>query len=315
MDEFELIRRFYGEVSEVDAVARARALARLRSPRRMSGRAVAIVIGTAAALVAVAVGLSAVSLRRDVGSDPTQDPARIELRALARLAEGRDLAVGGRPVVYERTESLEQESVDVIDTGREILAEVRRATETWRSPNGSVLQISEVVSVRFTSEQDRDAWRDLGHEVPAVGDVQRVEIPSGEIPFPDLSDLPLEPDALVARLREGWWPQPLEDDAETLLAIADLLARGDAGPELRSALFQAAANLESVELLGAWRDPQGDQGIGFAAGPDRDVVIVVDHDTSTLLSIEERLGASNTWIAFQEVATVNGPGDRPSPVA
>lgn len=313
MDDFELVRSLYGEAPPSDPVARARALRALRRaatprwPRRNALAAAAI------ALVALAAAIT-LSLVRTSGNDAVD-----QLRRLSGIAGGQEgeLAVGGRPVVYELSQASEIRSGFDVETGEGFFVEARTRNETWRSSDGSVFRISEVLSVRFPSDAARAAWASAvasgDGSMPQVGELDEVNIPAGRIPFPDLAELPLEPDDLLQRLRTGWWPEPLGGDEETLRAIAELLARGDATSELREALFEAGSTLEDIELLGDRTDPLNREGVAIGLGPaDRRVVLVVDPDTSFLLSLEERSGELTTWRAYQAWATVDSPGERPA---
>lgn len=310
VDERELVLRFYGEVGAEDRAARERALERLRgaSTERRFSR---IALVAAAALVIVVGSLSWYAAVRP-------DAAAVsELHRLAGVAGEHELAAGARrPVVYERYESLEPHAYEFIGgEGFTVLARVR--TEIWRGPDGSQRSETDVLSTGFASARDRLTWEELGRpqEIIVPGQQDPVSIPSGEIAFPDLGALPLEPEALLDRLREDWEPAPLDSDEEILLAIGDLLVRGDAEPALRRALFEAAAGLDGIEALGARTDPLGRSGVAIGLGPeDRRVVLIVDPDTSFLLAIDERRSTDegfHVWRAYTAWSTVDSIGVRP----
>lgn len=309
MDELELVRRFYVDAVLVDDVARERALARLRRARR--SRAPRRIALLAAALGLLVVGVLVVF---QLGSGSA---ASAELRRLAAIAGDRDLASGTRPVVYEAAEVFERHVSDSLVSDDSFVYEVRAAVETWRAPTGEIVQVTHYLDVRFASEADRQAWIDFGQPpIPKSGDVDRNPVPSGVIPSLDLAELPLEPEAIVDEMRGGWWPEPLLTEETTLLALTELLARGDASPQLRKALFDAAASLDGIELLGERTDPLGRNGVGLGLGPnDRRVVVVVDTETSALLSVEERHGTGATaaisWKAYTAWGTVDRIGEQP----
>jgi hypothetical protein len=308
VDELELVRRFYGEVPRVDDAARDRALARIRRARR--SRAPRRIALLAAALGALTVGAIVVS---QLGSGSA---ASAELRRLAAIAGGHDLAAGTRPVVYEAAEVFEPEKVSSLVSDQAFIYSVRARVETWRAPSGEISRIRHVIDVRFASDADRQAWEATDLDIPQAGEEQEVTIPPGEIPSLDLAELPLEPDAILDQMRSGWWPEPLLTDETTLLALAELLARGDASPQLRQALFEAAASLDGIELLGEATDPLGRPGVGLRLGPDeRQVTLVVDPDTSELRSVEQRNGTGDdvitTWQAYTAWGTVDRIGERP----
>ena len=308
VDERELVVRFFGEGRSEDVAAMERALERLRSaPTARRFPRIALV---AAAALVIAVG--SFSWYAAVRPDAV---AVSELHRLAGVAGKHELAAGGRPVVYERYEALEPHAYELIGgDGFTVLARVR--TEIWRGPDGSQRSETDVLTTEFASTQDRLTWQEL-ERPPIIAPGQRLsaQIPPGEIAFPDLGTLPLEPDALLDRLREGWEPAPLESDEEVLLAVGDLLVRGDAEPALRRALFEAAAALDGIENLGERTDPLGRDGVAIGLGPDdRRVVLIVDPDTSFLLAIDERRGSDDgfqVWRAYTAWSTVSSVGVRP----
>jgi hypothetical protein len=309
VDERELVVRFYGEGRSKDLAAMERALERLRSaPTTRRFPRIALVAAAAALVIAV----GSISWYAAVRPDAV---AMSELHRLAGVAGKHELAAGGRPVVYERYEALEPHGYDLIGgQGFTVLARVR--TEIWRAPDGSQRSETDVLSTEFASAQDRLTWQELGRpETVAPGRGAPQTIPPGEIPFPDLGALPLEPEALLDSLREDWEPAPLESEEEVLLAIGDLLVRGDAEPALRQALFEAAAALDGIEDLGERTDPLGRSGVAIGLGPeDRRVVLIVDPDTSFLLAIDERRGGDDgfhAWRAYTAWSTVGSLGVRP----
>jgi hypothetical protein len=307
MDDLELIRRFYPEAALRDDGARARARERLRAagvptPIGRNRRVAALGAGVAAAAAAAAVALTLL-----IGPDGA---VVAELHGLARVAAVRELAAGDRPVVYERIESRGIDAFGRLETGEEGRIIVRRVHERWRSPDGSILEIRRVVEVSYPSRADELLAEALGFEVRRS---ERLELEPGAVSFPDLTTLPLDPADLLARIRDGWTARTLRTDAELLDAIAELLARGDGAPELRAALFEAAARLDGVELLGTVTDPLGREGVGFAAGSGQGrVVLVVDPRSTFLLSIEEHAGGEVTWRAYTHLATVQASGERPA---
>lgn len=311
MDELELVRRFYAEAPRVDDAAREGALARLRRARRWGApRRISLLAAILGALVIGALVLAQLG----PGSAATA-----ELRRLATIAGVHDLAAGTRPVVYEAAEVMEPQEFSSLENDTSFTIQVRAGVETWRAPTGEILQVKHILDVRFASEADRRAWDDSGRlEIPEAGDIERNQAPSGEIPSLDLSELPLDSDALLDTVRGGWWPEPILNDEATLFALAELLARGDASPQLRHVLFDAAASLDGIELLGDATDPLGRRGVGIGLGPEeRRVTLIVDGDTSALRSVEQRNGTGEavitTWQAYTAWGTVDRIGERPDP--
>jgi len=59
-------------------------------------------------------------------------------------------------------------------------------------------------------------------------------------------------------------------------------------PDQRAALYEVAALLPGIELLGRIRGPQGRAGIGFAMRPEdraERVTLIIDPDTAELMAI------------------------------
>jgi hypothetical protein len=305
MDDLELLRRFYPEGALRDEMARARARERLRAaattPAVERSRHL-VALGAGAVAVAAAIALAVL-----LGPDGA---AVAQLHALARVASGRELAAGDRPVVYERIESLGIDAFQRVETGEEGRVLVRRVHERWRSPDGSVLEVRRVLETSFPTPADERLAETLGF---VVAPSERLELDPGAVPYPDLAALPLDPSDLLDRIREGWTGRRLTTDAQLLDAIGELLARGDASPDLRAALFEAAARLDGVELLGTVTDRLGREGVGLAAGSGQGrVVVVVDPRSTFLLSIEEHVGGGVTWRAYTDLATVDAAGERPA---
>jgi hypothetical protein len=313
VDELELVRRFYGQGRLTDPSAHRRALAQLRRaarPRRL--HRVALIAAAATAVVVVVAIPWYAGLRPGTDRRP-RNTAAAELHHLAGIAGGHELAAGERPVVYEHRDELQTRGFTDLETGVSYTIEVLARVEIWRSPDGSLRSATDVLEAHFASERDRVIWEEAGRPpIPEPGPEATQTLPPGEIPFPDLGELPLDPAALLDQLRRGWWPNPLDSDEETLLAIGELLARGDAEPALRRVLFEAAATLDGAELLGERPDPLGRSGIAIGLGPtDRRVVLIVDPTTSVLLWIEERAGTFVSWRAYTAWATVGALGVRP----
>jgi hypothetical protein len=115
-------------------------------------------------------------------------------------------------------------------------------------------------------------------------------------------------------------------DDQVFLTIGELLAQGDASPRLRAALFEVAAGLEGVELVGDDTDPLGRQGIAVAIdGAGARTQLVFEPDSSTLLAIElypisqdGSIGPLDSWTAVSPTTVVDsapgasGKGESPA---
>jgi hypothetical protein len=77
---------------------------------------------------------------------------------------------------------------------------------------------------------------------------------------------------------------------EMLTIVSDILGESAAPPTLRSSLYQVAAMIPGIELVGAVRDRAGRQGLAVAASrDDLRLELIFDPTTSALLAREETL--------------------------
>ena len=309
VDELDLVRRFYGEAREADAAAQRRARRALRGRYEVRPRRLHRLVAVAAALVMTVVGGIVL-----MPGGTTAQAARA-LQRFAVIATDLDLAAGGDPVVYERWELARTDGRTVVDSGDIYRFTVHSLREVWRTPGGAFEARERIVGVDFVSSEDRDLWVAHGRvALPRAGDETAVS--ADDLPLADLGGLPSEQVALLEAIRQRWRPDELNTDEHLLRAIGELLARGDAAPALRADLFRAAAQIPGIELLGTIRDPLDREGMGIALGPpERRVTLIVDPNTSVLLSVEERFPLMgevvSEWIAYSEWATVPEIGDRP----
>ncbi len=90
-------------------------------------------------------------------------------------------------------------------------------------------------------------------------------------------------------------------DVALFVKVADVLAGGDASPELRAALYRVVAGLPGIELVGEIRDPLGRPGTGVAmtyssSGSTIRTVMIFDPETSHLLATEDILMERAPWV-------------------
>lgn len=301
-------------VSKTDAQAKERARARLHHAIQDEGRpssaaaqrtaksrdAVALVI--ALGLVAT---IAILLLPPDAGGP--RFSAATELRRLGVVASSQrtPLRLERYPV---RQESLLRRGVHLIDEG-EFMTVVRQSVTGWVEPDGSGRRRIEVLDARFADPEDEAAWRELG--APPVllepGDVLTETYGPGELPFHDLSRLPLHDLGALRRAVEDGAIGEVGSGAKNMLSlIGRALAQPDATPPTRKALFDLASTLRGVRLLPEGvTDPLGRVGIGvgLAAGA-YDSQIIVDATTSNILALVDRpvgdLQEPATWTAYLE---------------
>jgi hypothetical protein len=179
---------------------------------------------------------------------------------------------------------------------------VRTTREIWIAQGGSgqIRQVSETPV--FLSPSDRSRWEAAGapplSQLSASETYDR-EFAAGGLSPPldidglhqgDLLRLANNPDGLGAAIRAiaaqnsnplGW---------EMLTIVGDTLAESAAPPQLRASLYQVAATIPGIELVGTIRDRAGRAGIAVAANRrDLRLELIFDPATSALLAKQETL--------------------------
>jgi hypothetical protein len=248
-----------------------------------------------------------------------------EFRRLGRIASSRAAVdIPGGLYLYTREQILTIDSSSFLDSNVRWTFSTRAVFERWRRADGSGRQVRTVKRVLFLSEADEQAARAndfLG--VPEAGEVNKQRFAPGDLPLPDLSDLPTEPERLKPILESGdfFEDTDVREPAHLATAIGELLARPDAPPELRLALFQILAGLPSSRFLGDVTDPLGRSGVGVEI-PDGfwRTKYVFDPDTAALLALlnTSTIGPAAgvpSWFAFDMSGVVDRVGQRPPPQA
>lgn len=314
MDEFELTREAFGE-PEDDPMALQRARERLlekihaeKARQAPPGRRFLL---PAAAVVALLVALALAVTLVPIGGPKAAAAELRRLGAIASSAPAPDVGPGEFLLVVA-DELRPETSIDTL-TGSSYAVITRLRLRTWIAGDGSSVRLTEVVSSEFASEADRRVWEEAGQpELPQAGDVREESSGSGEFAWVDVSRLPHEPAELLAALRSGSIvPGPPGDD-QVFLVVGELLAQGNASPELRASLFEASARLEGVTEVGDVADPLGREGLALAIdGASLRTQLVFDPETAHLLAIElyeigtdGSVGALRSWSAFHPATVV-----------
>ena len=315
MDESDRIRWALGEPDDdLDAVERARSrlLDAIDAEERRSRRRRRLVLPAAATVALVAAAAVVVALVGPIGGSTAA--AATELRRLGTIAssaEAPDLREGQHLLVV--SDELRPETRTEIGGGSfTVVSQLRLAT--WIAADGSSFRRTEWISSEFASDADHRSWEEAGMpNVPHAGDRQEESSRRDELFWVDLSELPREPAELLAELRSGSIVPRSSVDDQVFLLIGDLLAQGDAAPEVRAALFEAAARLEGIEKVGAVTDPLRRDGIALAIdGGSMRTQLVFDSETADLLSMElypvradGSVGGLRSWRAFQPATVVD----------
>lgn len=139
--------------------------------------------------------------------------------------------------------------------------------------------------------QRREIW--LGHRTPGAlvdpvvaGGAAGAVVPLGVAGFPagaarllswdDLYALPTDPAQLERNLRAGIDGAGPDDDTELFVIVGDLLRESPAPPALRKALWEVAARVPGVELVGSVTDGAGRIGVAVERDTQRYVLDPTD---------------------------------------
>jgi hypothetical protein len=294
MNELELVRRFREDVPELSPVeiqaSRAALMERLSRPSPTPpsrGRVRVWRRVSVGATIAAAVTLAVVLPMVLPGGGPggAEPAAAAALRRVAAVAAASQ--PGGTPAageyVYTKSRSVYLSGFNEPDTdhpGGWALVPFER--EVWIGPDGSGRIVETSGPPTFFSEQDRQAWIAAGS--PDLGDNIDEAYGPGKLHFLDLSNLSADPSELLGMIEaqkiEGGPP----GDWESFTIVGDLLRETYAPPAVRSALYQAAAQIPGVEYVGRVTDAAGRPGLAVAythAGLRHELIF--DPNTSQLL--------------------------------
>jgi len=295
MDDLETLKRMRRELGEASDQVIERSRAAMQElvtvptplPRRIPGRRRwVIAVPAVAACLALALVAQAI-LPSKHGGPPTASAALLQLAAVA----GRQPDTGG----LQPGEYLYRRSIGGWEThlypegsgqpGGQPLFTYQEADvwESWWGEDASGRQRYSLYEIRFPTPADEAAWNEAGS--PALYDGAGTERwGPGEYMKPwDLSDLPTDPEEILAMMQEGKIRgKPWQD----------LLQDAYAPPAVRSAIFEAASKLDDVQWDGEMTDHLGRAGVAFTQiGPSGNgETWIFDPTTSMLLErhVEER---------------------------
>jgi hypothetical protein len=242
-----------------------------------------------------------------------------QLHRLARVAANQTpLGIPG-PNQYLYTES-QSSDVNGIDSGKGTcwLRQLEHR-QSWISvDSGSAIQQSESQG-QFTSPADRATCAAAGFTDPAIANSdwkQRFRpdtTASLVFPTTDWSSLSTDPATLLQQVHQIDGGADTPD--ELFANVGDMLRESDAPSAIRAALYNAAALIPGVKLIGSVTDPLGGSGIGIALEQTGKPVseLIFDPQTSEL-SAEETLGADGQptgWSAYLRQSIVDSLPDYP----
>jgi hypothetical protein len=276
MSELDVLRSLPFDLAEPGEEARARARGRLlrhirhSGPRRRRRLLVAVVALAAAAATAALVGVG-------VHGDGNASAATA-LRHAAAVARRQAPPPPVAPGHYVYSKSVQ--AFMVVDGDKGWAALGPKVREVWLGRRGGLLHETSG-RPEFLSARDRERWLAAGR--PQVNAPEATETIG---PTPPL-DLPTDPDALFGNLREKAQGNANGVDAEMFTLVGDALRETDASPALRASLYEVAARIPGVELLGPTTDRSGRRGVAVAHTNSRNherYELIFDPKTSALLA-------------------------------
>ncbi|MFL5915007.1 MAG: CU044_5270 family protein [Gaiellaceae bacterium] len=252
MAELDLLRSLPTPISGPSDEARARARARFmrhieRTPpvRRRLVLVPAVVLAAAVAVAAFA----------SIGGRGTSRASAAPL--LQRMASVASVQKAGEPLTAGHFE-YSKWIVGYLSGGAGWYALSPGVRESWLAPNGSGYLHERWNKPTFPTHADRAAWIAAGR--PQVNPRED----SGKLPPSPRRHLPTDPDELYATIHDSAVGRGNSTDAEMFTLVADAL-RDPASPELRAALYDVAARIPGVALLGPATDRLGRHGVAVAS--------------------------------------------------
>jgi hypothetical protein len=230
---------------------------RPRRPRRRT------LVAIAAAGLAIAI---AVPIALPGGISGGADPAaaavlhRVALRAAQQPAEP---APGPGQYLYTKSEIFST-ALYVVGDGTTFLFRKSGVNESWIGPDGSGRGIGNSDNVTFPTEKDRATWLAAGSPDLYEWLTEDERYGPGELTYRSYADLPTDPEELLDLIESRELIGGPNGDWETFTIIGDLLRGTYTQPKVRAALYQVAAELPGVELVGRVMDGSGRPGVAVA---------------------------------------------------
>jgi hypothetical protein len=275
-----------------------------RRPRPRQRTAIAI----AAAGIAIAIALPIVLPGGGTGGAEPAAAALLHRVALRAAQQPPEPIPGPGQYLYTRSESAPT-FLYVVGNGDTFLFHFPMTRESWLGHDGSGRIFNTWGPVTFPTEEDRAKWIVAGspdlYEIQTDGDLdeRRTEddyFAPGELTDPNrYANLPPDPEELLELIESRELVGGPNGDWETFSIIGDLLREASPPPKVRAALYQVAAELPGVELVGRVVDGAGRPGVAVAyTNPSSDLrsrlELIFDPTTAELLGWSEVLVADST---------------------
>lgn len=291
MPDLDRIRDLYPEGPPATRDTRERArlalVRRMEKKRRLSSRKLLPVAGLAAAAAAVAIALVGVGNEAAIDAEA----AAVLRQAAERTREQPPLPSG----VGIYTRSVNAYLTTWADVGNFSVL-VPHVREAWIERNRTVIR-TRSGKPKFLSDRDRERWIAAGRPPIAESDSPPVEV-EHERP----SDLPTDPDALFAAIEDEARGHSEGTYRQMFTRVGDYLREASESTSFsvdqRAALYEVAARIPGIELIGEVRDPVGRKGVAVAMAQPSDGVrhtLVIEPRTGRLLSEEQVTLAENPY--------------------
>lgn len=309
MREAELLREIAADPGppSPDAYARARAMLLDRiSAAERPPRARRRWLLPAAGLAASGAAAAAVFLVIGPSAQPASAASMLrDAAAVARAQEPPPVLAPGQ-YLYTRSENAYMTTV-VGQDGDAASALVPNVRETWIERGGTGWLYQTSGPPTFLSERDRETWARLDEPDLADGTMNvRLENDDGpEVPMVSL-DLPDDPDALWDRLQADAGGKGNGLHEEMFVLVGDALRETFTTPAQRAALYEVAARIPGVELVGTITDHAGRPGVAVAMSDEKAGIratLIFDPDTGALLG-EKQVALAGYWAGYPEGTVV-----------
>jgi hypothetical protein len=309
-EELDLVRRFRADEPDAgeDAITAARAAltraiaAATPAPRPTRRHHSARAWRLRGALVTAALAIAVLAVWPfGSGEGPSVSPAlAATLNRLAQIAASGSSLVPHRGQYLFVASASNQES-DAIVNGKECVTHAPERRQVWIGANGSGLLRESFGTATFTSAADRrlcDAMPKGAISQPGTSNLWFAPHCFSIGPNNDVNALSTDPRKLLVQMRRAdGGPRSASED---FVHVGDFLRETDARPALRAALYEAAALIPGVRLLGTVRDHLGRGGLGVAYGNHQ---LIFNPRTAALMA-EQTIGEPG-WTVYLASRVVN----------
>jgi RNA polymerase sigma-70 factor (ECF subfamily) len=283
---------------------------RLRSLQRRRRLALAGVLSTAGVGVAGVLGLT-------TAATPVSALAA-QMHQLAQVAAGQGWTGIPGPGQYLYTGSQGLTETDVMGNDQECAISQVEHRQIWIATDGSGALSDIRDQSKFTSAADQATCASAFKitDPSSQDSSSNSRFPAGGLSFPtnDWQSLSTDPATLLKQIhaRDGGPDNP----AELFTNVGDYMREADVPPAIRAALYNAAALIPGVKLLGTQTDPTGQAGLGVGYPYDNGQIhseLIFDQQTGRLLAEEyfDQTGRLVDWNAYTSQKIVGSVPDYP----